>query len=95
VASSHSHVGPGSFGHSGHHVGSLRTAEAFHGPRSGYRHRWRHDAPLGGSLEGPGSLERGHRRSLIRAAVQQANGAVAPDGPVLSCRRRRAAHLQR
>jgi len=32
---------------------------------------------------------------FIRTAVQQANGAVAPDGPVLSCRRRRAAHLQR
>jgi len=63
--------------------------------RFGFCHCWRHHAPLGGSLEGPGSLERGRRRSLIRAAVQHANGAVAPDGPVLSCRRRRAAHLQR
>ncbi len=27
------------------------------------------------------------RRSFVRAAVQHANGAVAPDGPVLSCRR--------
>jgi hypothetical protein len=63
--------------------------------RFGCRHRLRHHAPLSGSLERPASLEHGRRQSFIRAAVQHANGAVAPDGPVLSCRRRRAAHLQR
>jgi len=36
------------------------------------------DAPFGGSFESPGSLERGRRRSLIRAAVQHRFGAVAP-----------------
>ena len=95
MASSHQPRPAGLVRTFGYHVGSRRTAGAFLVSRSGHPHRSRHHAPLGGSLEGPGSLERGRRRSLIRAAVQQANGAVAPDGPVLSCRQRRAAHLQR
>jgi hypothetical protein len=80
-------LGQDSFGHSGHQVGVRRTAGAFHVSRFGFRHRWRHHAPLGGSFERLRSLARFRRQSLIRRAVQHANGAVAPDGPVLSCRR--------
>ena len=58
------------------HVSPFRASATGHGT-----------APLGGPFERPGSRARSRRRSLIRAAVQHANGAVAPDGPVLSCRR--------
>ena len=57
------------------HVSPFRASATGHG-----------NAPLGGSFERHGSRARSRRRSLIRAAVQHANGTVAPDGPVLSCR---------
>ena len=74
------------FEHSGQPVGSRRTAGAVHVSRVGYRHRGRHHlAPL--RVIRPPALSRAPGRSrLIRTAVQQANGAVAPDrsGVILS-----------
>ena len=59
---------------------SSRTAGEFHVAGVGLRHRWRHDAPLGGSF-----VRRGNSRALgvgersFDGPVQHANGAVAPD----------------
>jgi len=51
--------GQDAFGHSGHQIGSQKTAGAFHGCwRFGFRYRWRHHAPLGGSFERRGTLGR-------------------------------------
>jgi hypothetical protein len=78
------HHSLGRVGHSGRWARLERRSEVIRPGRGGCRVTI---APLGGSLEGHGFLEHGCCRSLFRAAVQPANGAVAPDGPVLSCQR--------
>ena len=79
----------GSSREAGHAARSPRTAGELHGSCVGFRHRWRHHAPLGGSSRVVALSGVGVGEGSFDRPVQHANGAVAPAvlcDPVIAAR---------